>query len=445
MENKAKNYEEAAAECAVALTDEDKKNLQLHIDYSYHHFGYGMYLRNHYMYLLDDESLEIWGEIYSDGLGESIFYLMLPIVFPEFKGYENDIRRLTDTPFNDLNACYYLKFGKNFIADITPEKFFLVPDRKEIDDDDFDDWWESYLSENNKYAVEIAERIWEYDMFKQTASALGYSQSEIEETHQFCKKILNERCFFVPLEILFAKNANPDTIKAIMKNSKLIEWLFSEHSSEIKQLPSYIFDNKDVVKIMVSNKGSLLELSQKYSGDYDVVLTAVKDTPYAMDYADKSLWGNRIIAEEAAKHSESCLVFSIEAFKQFNDDDEIVKLALQANGANICYASERIRANYDMAVFALQHQREIYPNSAFESLSPQLRCRKDLAMIELQAPVPSLDGFSDELLDDDDVAQQLIDNEKITWLFYKMSDRIKRKYLDRLPENVQSNIREQLQ
>lgn len=442
MENTAKNYEEAAAECAAALTDDDKKNLHLHIDYSYHHFGYGLYLRNHYQYLLDDKLIEVLGDIIRDGLGESIFYLMLPMVFPDFKGYENDIRRLTVMPFDDLNAYYYLKFGRNFISDITPEKFFLLPAITQ--DDNFDDWCENRRSENKKYAIEIAERIWEYEQFQQTAYLLGYSKCEIEETYQFCKKVLNDRYFFVPLEILFAKNAYPDTIKAMMKSGKLIEWLFSEHSTEIKLLPSYIFENKDIVKIIVSYKGSLLELAPKYSDDYDVVLAAVKNNPYAINYSDKSLWDNRIIAEEAVKHSKSCLVFSIEAFSRFNDDDELVKLALQSNGANICYASERIRANYDMAVLALQHQSETFPKLAFQSLSPQLRCRKDLAMIELQSPVPSLDGFSDELLDDDDVAQQLIDNEEITWMFCNMSDRIKRKYLYLLPENVQSNIMEQL-
>ena len=95
-------------------------------------------------------------------------------------------------------------------------------------------------------------------------------------------------------------------------------------------------------------------------------------------------------------------------------------------------------------LFALTHQKHFYPNSAYKSLSDELRNNKDLALLEFQAPQPSLDGFTDELLDDDDIAMKLIENEDITWMFYKMSERIKRKYLDKLPERTRQNIKKEL-
>lgn len=230
----------------------------------------------------------------------------------------------------------------------------------------------------------------------------------------------------------------------MMRYPEMIKWLFSKHKSKAELLPSYVFKNKEAVKTMLSVNGSLLELAPEFSGDRDIVMTAVRSSTYAVEFIDKSLCGDRTIAEEAARNSKYDLIFSHDAFKQFNDDDEIVMLALEANGANICYASERIRSDYDMALLALQHQTEIYPVSAYESLSLELRSRKDLALVELQAPEPSLDGFTDNLLDDDDIAQQLIANEEITWMFYQMSERIKRKYLDKLPDRIQNNIKIEL-
>ncbi len=87
MEPNAKNYEEAAAECVAALSAEDIEYFRLHIGYSHHHFGYGLYLRNRYSYLLDKEMYSLLGDNYRDGLGECIYHLMIPMIFPEFKGY----------------------------------------------------------------------------------------------------------------------------------------------------------------------------------------------------------------------------------------------------------------------------------------------------------------------------------------------------------------------
>ncbi|MGN1402813.1 MAG: DUF4116 domain-containing protein [Ruminococcus sp.] len=427
MSERAKTYEEAAVECASKLTDEQKEYFQLYLSYTYHHFSYGLYLRNHYSYLLSDDSV-FFGRFIRDDIGSKIYYLMLPVVFPEFKGHEKYIERITEKPFDNLNANYYLKYGRNFIEDITPESYFVSLKGTEGKDKKSDDWWEKYLSENNEYATAIAEHIWNYDSFKETAIALGYDLNEIKEVHQFCIDLLKKKEFFVPLEILFAKNPTSASMKEFMKNQKLIEWLFSENESYIELLPSYIFTNRDVAILMVTSRGQLLELVPGYSNDYDVVLAAVKNTPYAMEYADKSLWGDYSIAEEAARNSEYCLMFSIEAFQQFNDDDHIVKLALEANGANICYASDRIKSDYNMAVFALQHQKNIYPNSAYPSLSEELRKRKDLALIELHAPLPSLDGFDQALLDDDEIAELIFADEDNRYLIHNMSERIQRKY-----------------
>ncbi len=377
-------------------------------------------------------------------MGEAIYNKMLPLIFSEFKGYEKLVRRITESPYDDLNANYNLKYGKNFIVDIKPEKYFIIPEDSPQGEKEFEIWCEKRMLEDKEYSLAIAERIWEYDKFRQAANSLGYSDDETEETHRLCVELLTERWFFAPLEILFAKNSTSESLSAMMSYPKMIEWLFSKNESELKFIPPYVFENREVVKKMVSVNGSLLQLTPEFNADREIVLTAVKASTYAAEFMDKSLWGDREIAIEAARNSDCDLVFHYEAFKQYNDDDEIVMLALEANGANICYASERIRADYDMAVFALTHQKEVYPCSVYESISNELQSRKDLALLELQAPVPSLEGFMDELLDDDDIALKLIENNDLIRHVYDMSERIQRKYLDRLPEYMQKNIKRKL-
>lgn len=439
MSGKAKTFEEAAIECVAKLSDEQKRYFQLHIDYSHHHFGYGLYLRNQYFYLLHNSTYFID----RDSIGERIYYLMLPLIFPEFTGYEDSIDRITFPPFNQLNAHYFLKYGRNFISDVLPDEYFTLPERSEIDDCDFDDWWNKYEAENKNYEAAIAEKIWDIEVFSKTARTLGYSTEEIEEVHNICLHLLKEKYLFVPLEILFAKKASAESIAAMLEQKELLEYFFSTQSS-IDLLPDYVFKNRDMAMLMVSTRGSLLEYLPKFKSDRELVLTAIRKSVYSCNYMDKSFWGDVEIAEEAAKNSRADLMFSYDAFKQFNDDDRIVKMALEANGANICYASERIRSDYDMAKFALRHQREIYPYSAFPSLSDELRKCKELAVLEIASVKPSLDGLSDELLDDDDIAELLISDEDKCRQIYKMSERIKRKYLDRLPPNVQARIKSEL-
>ena len=440
MEPKAKNYDEAAVECVKELTQEDIECFRMHIDYYEHHFEYGLYLRNRYFYLVEDNFL---GDFIRDGMGEAIYFKMLPLIFPEFKGYEKLIRRITVSPFDDLNANYNLKYGKNFLVDIKPEKYFLIPEDAPQGEKEFKIWCEKHRQEDKEYSLAIAERIWEYDKFRKTAIQLGYSENEIEDTHKLCVGLIEEKEVFVPLEILFAKKEAPGSINAMTAYPKMIEWLFSKDESIIKLLPQYIFENREAVKIMVSANGYLLKLTPRFTADREIVMAALRASTRAADFIDGSLSGDRSIAIEAARCSTNYLMFSFDFFKQFNDDDEIVMLALEANGANICYASERIRGDYDMAVFALTHQRMGYPAVAYKSLSPELRSRKDLAMLELQAPDPSLKGFTDQLLDDEDIALKLIDDKHFHPVYY-MSDRIKRKYLDRLPDYMQKNIRREL-
>lgn len=90
-------------------------------------------------------------------------------------------------------------------------------------------------------------------------------------------------------------------------------------------------------------------------------------------------------------------------------DDAIVRLALEANGANISCAAARIRGDLAMAKLTLTHQRHLYPYDTFPSLS-----------------------------------EALLAIEGLTWMFSQMSPQIMRKYLDRLPPRTRESCQAKL-
>lgn len=415
---------EYAAECARKLTDEDKENLMLHISYYSHHFGYGLYLRNNYPYEKDTDN----GFIDRDYLSQIVYNEIISIIVPELKPFKENMDFLTC--LENLTANYYLKYGKHFAADISPDDYFGKQKKHWLDrkDLEYEKYMALYKSEKKNYSRAIAEKLWKYNDFRETALKLDYSNEEISEIYEFCRSFLDEYEIFVPLEILFAKHRTVESPNAFWKNRRIMEYLFSEKIEHIEKLPSYVFEVKDIVLDIVSYRGVLLSLAPKFNGDFDVVIAAVKDYPGAIRYADKSLWDNYEIARTAAMHSEACIFLDEKPFEKYKDDDELVKLAIAANGANISGASERIRADYDMAVLALKNQSNIYPVSVYKSLSRELRCRKDIAFLELEAPCPSLDGFPESLLDDDEIAEYILSHNDLKWLISYMSKRIRKKY-----------------
>ena len=443
MEPKATTIDEAAAECAAALSEEDIAYFRLHIDYTHHHFEYGLYLRNRYCDLL-------WTTGYwdRDSLSRAIYQQMLPLLFPEFRGYEAHIETLTSPPFDDLNANYNLRFGRNYLADITPDAYPLLLAEPPDEPEARHAWWEQhkaeFWAERDRYSCAIAERIWQRDAFREKALALGYTDAEIDEVCETCRMLLQKRRMFVPLEIMFTKHATPASRAALLEAPELFDWLFEKQRSHLEQLPDYVFSDREIVLRIVRENGGILSMAPQFSADREIAEAALCDGPFVADTLDPSLWGDRALAEVAARHAQASLLFEHDAFKMFDDDDAIVRLALEANGANISCAAARIRGDLEMAKLALTHQRHLYPYATFPSLSEALRGRKDLALLELQAPSPSLNGFTEALLDDDDIAEALLANEELTWMFSQMSPRIMRKYLDRLPPRTRESCQAKL-
>ncbi len=414
-----------AEECVEKLDDSTIEYFKMHIGYTHHHFGYGLYLRNKYV-----DRVECNYE--RDSLGHEIYIHILSKIFPEFGSDIEKIKVLTDDSiFKELFACYYIKTGNIIPKDFPISEFNYVDfDRYNEDDFDvvYDKWHMEYEKNLNAYITPIAECLWNYNELKKQAVQDGIAEENIDSIYSLAKECLKEKAIFIPLEIVYySKTKKLDRVTLDIINNYMT-YFFQNHSRDIDILPKYIFDDREFVKNAVRSNGYTLEYAKKFRNDYEVVKIAVEDSPEAIQYASNNLKKNIDIVKTALSNSKYNLIFSLACMKKYNDDDKLVKLALRANGANICYTSRRIRDNYEMAKYALEHQRDVYPSSAYGAMSARLRDDKSLAMIELKREQPCISEFSSRLKNDDEIAEYIYKRKRIRWMMYEMSPRIRKKY-----------------
>lgn len=416
-----------AEECIEKIDASTIEYFKMHIDYTHHHFGYGLYLRNKYVDRVDCES-----DYARDNLGHEIYIHILSKIFPEFGNDFEKIKVLTDSSiFKELFACYYIKTDRIIPKDFPISKFNYV-DFNRYDEDDFDvaydKWHMEYEKNFNAYITPIAEYLWNYNELKKQAVHDGISEENIDSIYALAKECLKEKAIFIPLEIVYysrTKKLDRVTLDVI---NKYMAYFFQNHSRDIDILPKYIFDDREFVKNAVRSNGYTLEYAKKFRNDYEIVKLAVENSPRAIQFASNKLKNDIDIVKTALTNSKNTLIFELACMKKYKDDEQLVKLALKANGANICYTSRRIRDNYEMAKYALKHQRNIYPCSAYGAMSARLRDDKSLAMIELQSEHPCISEFSNRLKNDDEIAEYIYKRKRIRWMMYQMRPRIRKKY-----------------
>lgn len=415
-----------ADECVQQIEEDTIEYFKLHLAYHKHHFGYGLFLRNKF-----SSRVEVSSDFERDHLSSEIYVYILAKLFPELGNDFEKISSLIDTSlFSEVCAHYYIKNGYMPFKEFPIKNYNFIDFNDDNEDFDkaFNEWHIKYEQNLNDYILSIADSLWRYDFFRKKAINVGLDSNIVDKSYEVCKSILLEKNIFIPLEIAYY--ADEKLLTASIENiiSNHMQFFFKEHSDDIEILPEYVFYNRNFVKSAVSSNGYSLRYAAEFKDDYEIVRIAVQDSPEAIEYASHTLKRNKDIIKTAIKNSKYCLIFNTACMKKYNDDDSLVKLALKANGANICYASKRIRDNYEMAKFALMHQRDIYPSSAYKSLSARLRDDKTLAMIELKREQPCVDAFSKRLKNDDEIAELLYRRKRTRWLMYHMSKKLQKKY-----------------
>lgn len=242
-------------------------------------------------------------------------------------------------------------------------------------------------------------------------------------------KLYNNYNIFIPLHIILLRYKNQ--IPAELYKEIRKEWcsILKTDIDIVKYInPIYITD-KIIAKTILNQDVTLLKYIKQFQNNYEIVLYAVKKSGKAIKFASSSLKKNRSILKAAMKGSKYSPALQETCMKPYRDDDELVKLAILANGSNIIYASKRIRDDEQMAVLALTHLVETYFSSeVFKVLSKRLRNCISLAKIELSHPYPNIDLLSEQLKDNDELAAYVYKHKSQRHLLEDFSQRIQEKY-----------------
>lgn len=237
--------------------------------------------------------------------------------------------------------------------------------------------------------------------------------------------------FFVPAEIAHLADPSLKGSEEWDVGKDALFWLLNEISFDPEEtpLPSWLFDDEEIASGALKLNGNLICLMGERRHDPEAAKLALRSAWPAYKYLDEEMLGNR----ETLKAAFSCegyeSLLSEEAFRDHNDDDELVELALAASGENLSWASDRIRDDFDMVCLAIDNTD--YIDNIYEDISDRLRSdRRIVIKIAGKQSVP-MEFPPHEYKDDDEVGALLADTEVHGDRFslYGMSRRIKEKYM----------------
>lgn len=426
MRTREKTSIEAIYESAlVTLDDETLQAIRLNPSITDMHFGLGLYIRNRFIhsgkpgYVRDPDSTS-----------SAVLRMLVEKVLPEFASLPLFYSRIKHGPvYEAFQYCVAVK-NRVPVEEVASGYRHLVEASEVssanpysiLNDEEYEQWraWEDRSRElEETFDQAFLQAVWSFNTL---ADAL--SDSVVEQARSLCLESLNEDNAFIPSEIAYFLDgrSNPPDVALCA-----LSWTVSD-IRRVRRLPSKVFTKRETALEAAKTNGDCLQFMPKYRDDIEVVTEAVTNNASALNYASDRLTNDRELVNLAASHAFYCGVFDEEPLSNYDDDDEIMRLAIKANGANIADASDRIRNDIDFALLAVQNRREYYPDEAYESLTPELK--RDRRIVEAVArtwePVPNC--FPPKEFADDDTVASLLARHEDHFDLFGMSRRIKEQY-----------------
>ena len=395
---------EVADDCISKLTEKNKEYL---IDNPYaidYHFSYCLYIRNNYIHNKDFSEVPFWAE--PDHLSSEIIQAIFSRLIPEYEYGNQFVESIYDTKnYIVLRKEYKKVYGeypdfiiKKYEGKIKLEKTHSISEIRTNDDIDIEHEIEVMERNIDKISKvrealisELAELIWETENIKKSAEKYGIPFSQIEKDIEILKNIFYE--------------GNPSLIE--------------------KFNPIYFRDR--VLAKSVLKRGWALKYLDMYQDDEIMVRTSLKNDGTAIQYASRRFQQDREWVKFAIANSENGTIMSLDCMKPYRKDRELVYLACSFHGWNFNFVDKVFRDDFELAKISLMDKDAL--NSIFSSMSKRLRGNKELAMLDLEKNMPSVEYYSAKLRNDDDIAQKLFEvhgTNPYEWSY--MSKRLQKKY-----------------
>lgn len=225
---------------------------------------------------------------------------------------------------------------------------------------------------------------------------------EDENAHSF---------FFVPAEIAFLSDPNLKGSENWEKGKDALLWLIDEISfyPEEMPLPSWLFDDDEIALAALRINGNFIQFMGDRCSNTQWAIEALRSAWPSYKFIDESLLKDREVVKAAFSCDRCGNVLFEDSFRNYNDDDELVALALGSSGENLSWTSERIRDDFDMVCLAIENSS--YIDNIYNDISGRLRAdRRIVEKIASRSSVP-MEFPPDEYKDDDEIGALLADIE----------------------------------
>ncbi len=402
-----KFIEKIAKDVYKGLSQKDKDYLFDHPDSSENHFGLGLYIRNHY---------ELWDAKicrghHPDDMSSDIVERVSSYIIPNYDYYNTYYRYVYGSDMTYLRRLYHSMLGE-YPDNTIYEKY-----------KDYADEQDAY----NKAKKDLVNAVINLDRFNIQGTEYGLKETQIMKMVSFVDEYNAHNWKKIPYDIglLGSKTLEEEKRNCLLNllNSVLKEW-----PRIGLEMPTFVFNQKDAALVVVSNFGECLKRMPKFNSDDDIIRAALTDSGEAIQYVNKELREKpeymRIAFSDT--YSFRCAL-NTPCMKKYRDSDEWVKLALEANGVHIMYASQRIKGDFEMAKIAIEHDDGDSSPSAMSCLSKELRDNEELALLDITKGGADIRSYSFRLRNSEKIAKALLKTEN-KWKIYLMSKKIREKY-----------------
>lgn len=387
------------------LSNESKKYLYDHPDNSSNHFGLCMYIRNKYIYSNKYDCTMFNADCLSGDILEKLSSMII-----ENYDYNNPFCRVVydDSKFTYLRRLYHSIFG--IYPDDKLKKYDALPDK--------------YFA-LDKVTNKIISIVVNKERFTGLCKKYNVPENRCNEFIKFADEYNQENLEVIPYDIAIL-------CSKFLDNNTRAHWLnvlnsiIKENHSLVTDLPIFIFNQKDTVLIAVKYCGTLLENFKEFNSDDEVIKVALNNNGEAIQYVNEELRNNEEYIKLALSNTNG-YALQMDCMIPYRDYDEYVRIALKVNPYNIKWVSQRLRDDYDTAVFAIKHTQENKSTDFYRYLSPRLRDNLELALLDIYEGSASVPYYLERLKDSDKVAKALIDTDN-KWKICYMFDRIRKKY-----------------
>ena len=397
------NY--VAEDVFKSLSQEDKDYIFKHPSSIDHHFGMGLGIRNKYIH---GQNLE-FDVGHPDSLSSEITSKIASLIIDNYD-YENPFYRhmYDDFTFDHVRRLYFALMGE-------------YPDRIL---DEYADKPDDYAAAKECKQV-IRDIVLNAERFKDNCKAYGITEAQYQVYVKFADEYNAHNWDVVPYDVALLGS------KKLPKEERdrwleLMRAVLEQAPRMSITMPAFVFNQRDAVLLAVSVFGKALKRFPRFNKDDDIICMALMDNGEAIQYVHKDMRADPKYLRLALS-SEYGDTLKMRCLEKYRDQDEWVKIALEANGKNIKYASPRIRDDFEMAKFAVLHQKDFYPESTVCNLSKRLRDNIEIALIDIRDGHACVDDYSKRLRDSEKVAEALLDSEQ-SWKLYLMSERIQKKF-----------------